>query len=242
MTNEMTPADIAAVTGGNRSNGMFGGDGAWWIIVLFLFAMFGWGGNGYGNNNGGASPYLTSAATQADIQRGFDQSSLTCKLDALTSTVSNGFASAEVARCNAQANLMSQLNSIAMAQQNCCCENRAAIADVKYSLATEACDNRATVTNGVRDIIDSQTAGFRAILDKMCQQEIDTLKSRNADLLADVNALRFAQSQTAQNAFISNALNAQTAILNPTPIPAYVVQNPNCCNTSGCGTCGGICG
>lgn len=228
--NTMTPADIAAVTG-NRDGGMWGGDWSILIILFFLLAIGGWG------NNRNDNPYAASAVTQADLQRGFDAQAVGSKLDSLTGTVSTGFANAEVARCNEQMNLLQTLNAISSQQQQCCCDNRASIADLKYTMATEACAERVTTNNGVRDIIESQTAGFQAILDKMCQAEIDNLKTRNAELLAANNSLQGQISQTAQNAFFANALNAQTAILNPTPIPAYVVQNPNCCGTTT--TCGG---
>lgn len=72
MDGNYSLADIAAATGNGRNNdGMFGGDGSWWIIVLFIFAFFGWGNNGWGNNGNGGG-YVATAATQADIQRGFD--------------------------------------------------------------------------------------------------------------------------------------------------------------------------
>ena len=144
-------------------------------------------------------------------------------------------------------------NALAMSLQNCCCENRAGLADLKYTVATENCADRAAVSDGIRDIIaastantqallNSQTAGFQAIQDKLCQMEIDGLKDRNAELLAKNNALEFAQSQTAQTAQILAHNAAQTAALeqylNPAPIPAYVVQNPNCCNTNYYGGCG----
>ena len=92
--------------------------------------------------------------------------------------------------------------------------------------------------------IDSDTKMkiTQAILDKLCALELDGLKDRNAQLLADNNALRLAQSQTAQTAQILADNAAQTATLrqalNPTPIPAYVVQNPSCCTPGygyGCG-------
>ena len=234
MTNEgMSPADYAAINGCN--NGGMWGDGAWWIIILFLFAF---NGNGWGNNNGGVNPYVASAVTQSDLQRGFDQNATMSKLDAISSGICNGFSTAELSRVNGNNNIMTQLNAMQMQAQECCCDNKAAIADLKYTIATENCADRAAISAGVRDIIDAQTASTRAILDKMCQNEIDNLKQRNADQLAEINALRFAQSQTAQNAFIGQALNAQTAVLNPTPIPAYIVQNPNCCSSNtGCGSC-----
>ena len=126
------------------------------------------------------------------------------------------------------------MNSIAMSLQNCCCENRAGLADLKYTVATENCADRTALSEGVSAIIANQTANNQMILDKICQLELDGVKQRNADLLAENSALKFAQSQTAQTAQILANNEAQTSALErylaPNPIPAYVVQNPSCCN------------
>lgn len=91
MDGNYSLADIAAATGNGRNNdGMFGGDGSWWIIVLFIFAFFGWGNNGWGNNGNGGG-YAATAATQADIQRGFDNSAVISKLDGINSGLCDGF-------------------------------------------------------------------------------------------------------------------------------------------------------
>lgn len=238
--NEMTPADIAAVTNNGNNGGGFGwgGDGAWWLLVLFLFAFSGNWGNGFGGNGGGAAmPYILN--TDNSVQRGFDQSALMNSLTGITSAVANGFSNAEISRGNLQTNLLQALNGISMAQQNCCCENRAQIADLKYTIATENCADRAAVSDGIRDIITNATANTQAILDKLCQQEIDTLKTQNANLQTQINLANLAASQTAQTARILADNAAQTTALeqylNPTPIPAYVVQNPNCCGNYGYG-------
>ena len=228
--NGLSAADVAAVAGDNRGFGNWG-DGSFWIIILFLFAFMGNGwGNGYGGGNG------------AEIQRGFDQQSVMAGIGNLNNTVANGFANAEVARCNTQANLMSQLNAMAMNQQNCCCENRAGLADLKYTIATEACADRAAVNEGVRDIIASNTASTQAILDKLCQQELDALKTENANLQTQINLANLQASQTNQTARILADNAAQTVALeqylNPTPVPAYVVQNPNCCGPTPYNACG----
>ena len=243
LSEGMTPADIAAVTQGN--DGGFGDNGAWWIIILFLFAMFGWGNNGYG---GGGNSY----GYPIGIQDGFNQASVMAGINGLTSAVSNGFGAAEVSRCNAQtnilqtmnnqtANITSQLSNMAMTNQQCCCDNRAAIADLKYSVATEACADRQAVNEALRDVIASNTANTQAILDKMCQQEIEALKTQNQNLQTQLNLANLAASQTAQTGRILADNAAQTLALeqylNPTPIPAYVVQNPNCCSNYGAG-CG----
>lgn len=250
--NGMSPADIAAVTGNNGNSGWgFGGDGAWWLLVLFLFAANNGWGNGFGGNGNGALPYMMSNTTNNDVQRGFDQQSVMTGLGDLTAAVSNGFANAEVSRCNAQANLLQTLNAnnnavtanmntLASSLQNCCCENRAGLADLKYTIATENCADRSAISDGVRDIIASNTANTQAILDKLCQQEIDALKTENSNLQTQINLANLRASQTAQTSAILSDNAAQTQALeqylNPSPIPAYMVQNPNCCAPNyGCG-------
>lgn len=201
----LSAADVAAVMGNNGSGSFGWGDGSIWIIILFLFAFM---GNGWGNNYGG-TPAVTN-----DVQRGFDQSAL----------------------INGQNNILQSLNTIGMSMQNGFCDNRAGIADIKYTVATEACADRAAVTNALRDVIASNTANTQAILDKMCQQEMEALKTQNANLRTQLNMANLNASQTAQTARILADNAAQTSALeqylNPTPIPAYVVQNPNCCGSN----------
>lgn len=228
--NGLSAADVAAVTGGSDRGFGGWGDGSFWIIVLFLFAFM---GNGWNNGTGYGG---------GEMQRGFDQQAVMSDLGALNTAVANGFATAEVSRCNTQANLMNQLTAMQMAQQNCCCDTRASIADLKYTIANEACADRAAVNDGVRDIIASNTASTQAILDKLCQQEIDALKTENANLQTQINLANLQSSQTAQTARILADNAAQTVALeqylNPTPVPAYVVQNPNCCGPTPYNGCG----
>ena len=229
--------------------------------------------------NRGAVPYMMNENTQADIQRGFDQQSLMAGIGNLNNAVSNGFANAEVSRCNSQMNLLQTLsnnqmglyqtlnqnqnantaamNQLAMNLQNCCCDNRAGLADLKYTVAQENCADRQALNIGVRDIIANQTAntqalinsqnqGFQSIQDKLCQLELDSYKQKVTDQAAEIVALKSAISQTAQTAQIIQDNNAQTANLiraiNPAPIPAYQVPNPvtGCCgqNYYGCGCAG----
>lgn len=191
----LSAADVAAVVGSNGSGFGWGNDGGWWLILLFLFAFAGNGFGGYGGfgGGGGAIPYMMSNTTQTDVQRGFDQSAIMNGLNGLTTAVSNGFANAEVSRCNSQANVLqtlnanqnattNALNSIGMSLQNCCCENRAGLADVKYTIATENCADRTAISDGIRDILAATQAQTQSILDKICQQEIDALKTQNANL------------------------------------------------------------
>lgn len=216
----LSAADVAAVMGNNGNGFGFGGDGAWWFILLILlFANNGWG-NGYGNNGGVGS----------EVQRGFDQSALVNGINGINSTL--------VANQNATTQGM---NSLAMSLQNCCCENRAATADLKYTMASEAAATRANCD-----------ANNQKILDKLCQLEMDGMRQNYENrigsmqdtidgLRASLNAANGAASQNAQTAQILADNAAQTVALeqylNPTPKPAYIVQNPNCCtaNNLGCG-------
>ena len=238
---------------GNGNGGFgWGGDGSFWIIILFLFAMFGGWGNGFGfGNGGGMMPYMMNNTTNNDVQRGFDQQAVMGSLNGINAALAN----AEVSRCNAQANILQTLNqnqsavnqamnSVAMSLQNCCCENRAGLADLKYTVATEACSDRQAVTNALFDVTTSQNAntnqlmtainnGIQAIRDDICQEKIENLKAQNQQLQSQLYMQSLAASQNAQTAQIINGIN-------PAPIPAYMVQNPNGCNCNqnfGCG-CG----
>ncbi len=263
MTMPVVPAGNA-YNSGNSGFGGFGDNGAWWIIILFLFVFCGWGNNGWGNGGGGNSaPYVVANQgydTRSDIQRGFDNQAVITKLDgitqgicdstyALNNTMTNGFSNAELSRCNQQAALMQQLNSMAMQNQNCCCETREAIQGVRYDLATQACDTRNTIQNTTRDIIDNANQNSRAILDALNQNYIRTLESEN-------QSLKLAASQSNQNAVLMAAMDANKAELlrrtgHDCPTAAYVVQPPtpvnfptNCCGQfnggwgNGCGNCG----
>jgi len=227
---------VSPMFNGVGNSGFGWGDGGlFWIIILFLFAFMGNGwGNGY--NGGGNQTYYS------DVQRGFDQQSVMNGINGLSTTVANGFANAEVSRCNSQANILQSLNSIAMAQQNCCCENRAATADLKYTVATEACADRQAVSDALNAVTNAMNAGFQGIYNQMCQDKIDAKNEEIAALRTQLSMKDLAASQNAQTAQIMADNAAQTQALehylNPTPIPAYMVQNPNCCAQnfySGCG-------
>ena len=228
---------VAPMYGGNGGNGGlgWGGDG-WWLILLFLFAFNGGWGNGFGG--GGAMPYVVNN----DVQRGFDQSAIMGGLNGLTTAVTNGFANAEISRANTNTNTLQALWSMQMAQQQCCCDTRAAITSLGGTLASEACETRYANAQNTRDIIESVNQANKATLDKLCQLELDAKNDRIQELERQLTMSNLAASQTAQTAQIL-ADNAKQTValeqyLNPTPIPAYVVQNPNCCNTvNGCG-CG----
>ena len=218
----------------NSGFGGFGGDGAWWIIILFLFVFCGWGGNGWGNNgnSGGVVDGYVLTSDFANVERkiesvnqglcdGFYQQAQL--VNGTNMAMANGFAQAELSRSNQQSALMQQLNAMQMQAADCCCENRAAIAQVRYDMATQACDTRNTVQNATRDIIDANNQNSRAILDFLTQSKL-------SDLQAENQGLKLAASQAAQNSYLVSQLR-------PSPIPAYTVQNPYCCNQFSCCGC-----
>ena len=242
-TSEMTPADIAAVCGNNRNDGMFGDNGAWWIIILLLF---GWGGRNFGGafgGNGGGS--YAPCATQADVRAAVDQQTLISKLDqqtygladstyAINNTINTNFRGLDNAICSLGYNTQAGFNAVAHQIADCCCGTQRAIDGVKYENAANTCALQNTINSTTRDIIDNANANSRAILDFLTNDKIATLTAEN-------QSLKFAASQSAQNAFITANQEAQTAELirrlgRDCPVPAYVVPNPNCCyNPCSCG-------
>lgn len=145
---------------------------------------------------------------------------------------------------DAQTATTAGMNAIGMSLQNCCCENRAATADLKYTIATENCADRAALSDGVRDIIANQTASTQRILDQLCQDKIDAKNDEIAQLRQQLNMADLRASQTAQNAFISqgfsNEVDALYNRLNTCPVPTTPVYGRTpifTCNQNQCG-CG----
>ena len=250
----LSAADVAAVTGNNGGFGNWGGDGAWWLIILFLFIFNGnWGNWGGGYGSGGVG---------SEVQRGFDQSAVMGGLAGINSSVTNGFVDTAAALCNgfagvnatisngfAQAEIANNARQIADMQTNfglqsqlaqCCCDNRLASADLKYTIATENCADRTALSDALRDVLESQNAGVQRILDTMCQDKIDAKNEKIADLERQLTMANLAASQGMQTAAIIANNEAQTSALEqylaPVPRPAYIVQNPNGCNCNS--TCG----
>lgn len=254
-----------AYNGGYSGDGFgFGGNGAWWLLVLFLFAMNGNGfGNGFGNN--GAMPYLMNNNTNNDVQRGFDQQAVMNGINGISSGIcsgfadvnqnlSNGFANAEISANSrqmanmqqgfaAQAAVTGGLNNLSSQLANCCCENRLATANLTSTILAENCADRSAISDGIRDILVNQNNNTQRILDVMCQDKIDAKNEQIAELR---NKLTMAELAANNNAGVATIQSGQRALANeieqyvaPSPKPAYIVQNPNCCSGnyvySGCG-------
>lgn len=230
---------VAPAYAGNGCNG-FGCDNGWWVI-LFLFAMMGNNGFGWGDN-GSVLPYLYNQNTSDAVNSRFDAAGISNQITGVQNAITSGFADAEIANCGRAMNAMQTAynNQISALQQNfavqtqlqnCCCENRQAIAQLGSDLAREACADRQAVADGVQ-----------RILDQMCNDKIDAKNEKIVELQNQINIANLRASQIEQTSQLL-ADNARQTValeqyLNPTPVPAYVVQNPNCCQqNTGCG-CG----
>ncbi len=265
------PYPVYSGGGSGGGMGGFGsGDGAWAIILLIiiLVAAGGWGNNGNGGGGFGSQPIVINDGGGSSVQRGFDQAAVMAGITGIQSGICSGFGDVQNALCSGFAGVNATVNSgvNTLAQQmytnqiadmqnsfalqskfaDCCCENRLGIANLGADIAREACADRAAVSDGIRDVITNQTMGVQRILDQLCADKIDAKNERIADLERQLTMANLAASQTAQTSRILADNAAQTVALeqylNPVPIPAYVVQNPNCCqqNTCGCGCNGGF--
>lgn len=277
-TGEMSAADLAAVVGNGNNGFGWGGEGGLLSILLILAIFgggFGWGGGFGGGNLGGGMMFpwwaYLSNNTDNGVQRGFDTAAITGQLSGIQSSISNGFATAEVAGCNramdamataynnqiaslnrsfdAQTAVDTRLDTLDMSLQNCCCENRLATSQTQNIVQAEAAANRYADAINTRDIINSQRDGTQAVLDKLCQLEIDGVRSdleaerrQNATLQNQLNMAAFRADNVAQTAALVADNNAQSQLLiqriAPYPIPAYAVANPYGC--SGYGFNGGF--
>lgn len=142
---------------------------------------------------------------------------------------------------DAQTAVTQGMNNLSMGLQNCCCENRAATADLKYTVATEACADRAAISEALRDVISANTASTQRILDQLCADKIEAKNDTIAQLRSELMYARGQASQDVQTATIQAGqrllANEVEQYVAPRPIPAYTVQNPNCCYQNSCG-CG----
>lgn len=225
MFNSFTPsvADIAAVT---RNDDSFGGNGAWWVIIL-LFALFGGFGR-YGGYGGGENIVSGPLATQSDVQRGFDQQTLIGKIDGQTYgiadlgyAINTGLQNAELSRCNMTASLTNMIHSnevadmqrdfaIQTALSDCCCQNREAISQVRFDNQTNTCAITTAIKDAVKDIIANDNANYRSLHDENVAAQIAAKDAKIAEQAAAINALNLAASQQAQNAYLIQHLGGNS--------------------------------
>lgn len=244
---------LVANIDGNGNNGNNWNDGSWLWFLIVVFAIFGGWGNGFGGFGG------TNGGVGSEIQRGFDNQAVISKLDGIsnglcdgfyamnnsmltgfnginTNIMQTGFGIQQAINADTVAN-MQNTNALQSQIANCCCETREAIQGVNYNMATNTCALQNTMNNNTRDIIDSQQAGTRAILDFLTNDKIATLQAENNDL-------RRAASQDRQNALLTTAMTAQTNqiidAVRPTPVPSFPASNLygyayGCGCNAGCG-------
>lgn len=258
---------------GGFGNSGFGGDWAWIILLLLLgWGNNGWGNGGFGGGYGNELyPWMNQAEITSD---GFRDQMLNNNITSIRDSIgnlstqlcnccsdvqmslANGFAGVEQgANARQIANMQTAFglqtavnqgfNSLGSQLSDCCCENRLGTADLKYTIATENCADRAAISDGIRDVIANQTAGVQRILDQMCNDKIDAKNEKIADLERQLTMANLAASQTAQNAFIaqgfSNEVDALYDRLSNCPVPTTPVYGRTpiftCNNGCGCG-CG----
>ena len=189
----MTPADMRAVTDGARDDG-FGMGGGWmWIIVLFLF-LFGFGGGGMWGNRG-------QGLTQMEMQQGFDTQEIVRKLDGINYGLCDGFYAQNTTMLNGFAGVTTAVRDAQFAAQQCCCETNRNIDSVRDEAQKNVCD--------ITTAIHAEGEATRALIQ---QNEMQALRDK-------VSELQLAQSQCAQNAYL-------TGTLRPYPVPAYPVCGP----------------
>ena len=274
-----TPYPVYMGGGNGSNGNSNGWDNGWWIILLFILLASGNWGNNNGVNGGGmfGQPYVVNN-DGGYVQRGFDQAAIMSGINGIqggvqnlstqlcnccadmAQTVTSGFANAETAANARQMATMQQawaaqtalsggLTDLSRQLADCCCENRLATADLRYTIATENCADRAAISDGIRDIITNQTAGVQRILDQLCADKIDAKNEKIADLERQLTMANLSASQIAQTAQIQRGqvdeVDALYQRLRDCPVPSMPVYGmqpiftcPNNNNGCGCG-CGG---
>ena len=277
LTDESMVMPVAPMYGNSNSNDIFGGSG-WWILLLFILLGNGTWGSGFGMD-GGLYPWLNNSQNInggfRDQMLGSQiqgiQNSITSGFGDVQTALCGGFAGVNATINGAQNAVTSQMyaNQIADMERSfaaqtastqgmtalqaqlaqCCCDNRAATADLKYTVATENCADRTAAMQNTRDIIDAQTKGTQAILDKLCALELDGVKGQlaaaqreNVGLQNQLNMATMQASQAAQTAAFQQGLNNEVdALYNrlnscPVPtVPVYGRQPIFNCGGDGCG-------
>ena len=267
---------VAPMMGNNQGGFGFGDGNGWWILLLFflLCGNGGWGMGGFGGGfDGGLYPWMNQSN---QINGGFRDQMLNTSIGGIQNSITAGFGDVQNSLCGGFAGVNASINGAqnAIAQQMYTNQIsdlersfaaqtammqgfngvQTGLADAKYVEATEACATRNASAQNTRDIIDSQTRGTQAILDKLCALELDGVKGQlaqaqreNLALQNQVNMAAMQASQAAQTAVFRQGLNDEVDALynrlNSCPIPSTPVfgrtQIFTCGGNGGCG-CGGM--
>lgn len=245
MNNGTLPVSIPLSTG---DVGFGNGNGSWLFILVIFALLFGWGNNGWGGYGGQSTSVYEGYVLNNDFSQLSKQISDTYNMtDRKFEGLANGMCSmgyeTQGLINGVNTNIMQGTNAIQTQLAQCCCDNKSAIADVKYTIgsanadtnfnistqanmldrtiADKFCQTNFNAQTNTRDVIDSQNANTRAILDKLCAMESNAKDEKIADLQARNNDLRLQASQSMQNDYLISKLR-------PCPSPAYVVPNPYC--------------
>lgn len=239
--NGLSASDVALLSRNNDGSGYnngWGGDGAWWIIVLFLF-MWGNGGwgNGWGNgNNAGIQGALTRADLCQDMNfsqlengvRGIQQGlcdgfyAQNNAINGLGMNMMQGFHGVDNAICNlgfttqqgfnaTQAAMMQAFNNLQAQLAQCCCDNRVGQMQIQNQMAADACSVQNALQSATRDVLENQNGNTRAILDALTAQRIEAKDQRIAEQAQTIAQLQLSASQQAQNAVLMAAMDANKA-------------------------------
>ena len=266
---------VAPTGFGGGFGGFGGGDNGYWVILLFIILLCngGWN-NGFAGNNGGANglyPWMNQANLTTDgFQNQMINDNVTSIRDGINGlstqlcnccgdvqmSLANGFAGVEQGANARQIANMQQafagqtaitgaISDVSSQLAQCCCDNRLATCQTQNVIATESANTRFADANNTRDILQNQTANTQAILDKLCQLELDGKNTKIADLERQLTMANLQASQTAQNAFIqqgfTDEVDALYNRLNNCPVPTTPVYGRTpiftCNNNNGCG-CG----
>lgn len=260
-------SDLAAVVGNRNGdgNGMFNnGEGLLWLLFILILGWGNGGNRGFGGNGGAGAVGGDALYPWMNLQQNFTEilQSLCGGFAGVTSAVTNGFAQAETSAANRAMNqqqdifalqtaMLQGFNGMQSQFASSCCDNRLAIANLSADLAREACADRQVVSDGVRDILESNNANTQRVLNKLCQLELDGAKAETAaanreilNLQNQLNMANFQASQASQNALFQQGLNNEVDALynrlRNCPVPSMPVygQTPIfTCNNGGCG-CG----
>lgn len=241
------------------------------LLFLIFVMGFNRNGNGFFGGNGGAGMtplYINNSDTNAyggsnSCQRGFDQLAITSGITNLGNAITTGFNNQAVSQCNQTTELLGAINNDRfdtvsaitnaayglnntmmaneMARQQCCCDTKQTITDLKATVISENCADRQALNEGIRDILANQTASVQRILDQMCNDKIDAKNEKIADLQRQLTMADLRESQTAQNAFIAqgfaNEVDSLYNRLNNCPVPSTPVYGRTpifSCNGCGC--------
>ena len=255
---------VSPMYGGNSGmGGLFGGDLSI-IVLFFLFMMLGgWGGNfGGGFGMDGLYPWMNNSQ---NINNGFRDQMLGTQIGGIQNSIISGFGDVQTALCGGFAGVNASINGaqnaitqqmyqntiadmersfgVQSAIQSCCCQQSANTADLKYTVGTEACATRTANAENTNALLAAFNGGIQSIKDQLCQDKIDAKNDTIAQLRSELLYARGQASQDVQTAAIQagqrTLANEVEQYVAPRAVPAYVVQNPNCCGQNyGCGFAG----